>query len=243
MTAGRKFAVFDIDGTLIRWQLYHALADRLAKLGHIDPTVFQKITDARMEWKRRRHEEAFKEYEIELVNLFESILMQLDVKQFEQAADSVYDEYKDQVYTYTRDLLKELKARGYLTFAISASQAVLVRKIADYYGFDDFAAAEYEQAGGKFTGQVRTTYGKKGPVLKRLVEKHSAGYAGSLAVGDSTSDIGLFDLVETPIAFNPERKLFEAAQKNGWKVVLERKNMIYELEQTDGKYQLVKTGA
>ena len=28
----RPFAVFDIDGTIIRWQLYHALADELASL-------------------------------------------------------------------------------------------------------------------------------------------------------------------------------------------------------------------
>ncbi len=27
----QPFAVFDIDGTIIRWQLYHALADELAK--------------------------------------------------------------------------------------------------------------------------------------------------------------------------------------------------------------------
>ena len=35
-----KFAVFDIDGTLIRWQLYHAIADELAKSGHIDAETY-----------------------------------------------------------------------------------------------------------------------------------------------------------------------------------------------------------
>ena len=39
MTKGRPFAVFDIDGTLIRWQLYHSIADTLARLGHIEPKL------------------------------------------------------------------------------------------------------------------------------------------------------------------------------------------------------------
>ncbi|MDB5164640.1 MAG: family hydrolase, partial [Candidatus Saccharibacteria bacterium] len=44
--------------------------------------------------------------------------------------------------------------------------------------------------------------------------------------------------VEQPIAFNPSKDLFEHAQKEGWNVVLERKNMVYRLEPQDGRYQL-----
>ena len=36
-TQSRPFAVFDIDGTLIRWQLYHAVADDMAKQNIINP--------------------------------------------------------------------------------------------------------------------------------------------------------------------------------------------------------------
>ena len=53
MTAGRSFAVFDIDGTLIRWQLYHAVADALVKLGHVEPGAYEEIKVARMNWKTR----------------------------------------------------------------------------------------------------------------------------------------------------------------------------------------------
>jgi len=194
-----------------------------------------------MEWKRRKHSEAFKEYEIELVRLFERILKELNVGHFEEAANQVFEDYKDQVYIYTRDLLAVLKAKNYLLFAISASQAVLVEKIASYYGFDDFAAAEYKELKGRFTGEIKTTYGKKGPVLKKLVQKHDTTFDGSIAVGDSMSDVPMFELADEPIVFNPERRLFETAKDKGWKIVLERKNVIYELEKSRGKYQLVKT--
>jgi phosphoserine phosphatase len=35
----KRFAVFDLDGTLVRWQLYHALVDRLAKKGYLGEGV------------------------------------------------------------------------------------------------------------------------------------------------------------------------------------------------------------
>jgi phosphoserine phosphatase len=110
--AGKKFAVFDIDGTLIRWQLYHAVADSLVKLGFIDPVKYQAIKDARMIWKRRESSESFKKYELELVRLYSDILSELTTEQFETAADAVFEEYKDQVYTYTRDLVVRLNKKA-----------------------------------------------------------------------------------------------------------------------------------
>jgi hypothetical protein len=37
--------------------------------------------------------------------------------------------------------------------------------------------------------------------------------------------------------------LYDVANEKGWKIVVERKNMYYELESKDGKYQLVQTSA
>ncbi len=79
---GRKFAVFDIDGTLIRWQLYNAIADKLVSLGFISPVKFQAIKDARMIWKRRESSESFKQYEVQLVKLYDDILAEITVSQF-----------------------------------------------------------------------------------------------------------------------------------------------------------------
>lgn len=234
----KKFAVFDIDGTLIRWQLYHAIADKLVSLGFIAPVKFQQIKDARMVWKRRESSESFKEYEMELVGLYNSVLAEITVEQFEQTAQAVFTEYKDQVYPYTRDLLKKLGAESYKLFAISGSQEQIVSKLASYYGFDDFVARVDQHKGGRFTGKSTTPIFNKDSALQVLVNKHGAGFKGSIAVGDSATDIKMLQLVETPIAFNPERALYEHAHKMGWKIVIERKNMVYELESRNGQYQL-----
>ena len=234
----RPFAVFDIDGTLIRWQLYHATADALVRLGYVDKKEYQAIKDARMAWKRRDSEDAFKAYEGQLVRLYEEILLGLKPEQYDEAAQAVFDEYKDQVYRYTRDLIRELKAKDYMLFAISGSQTEIVGKIARYYGFDDHIGTYYERHEGKFTGTRKLHAGSKHVILDELVKKHDVTYKASVAVGDSEGDISMLQAVEVPIAFNPTKKLFEAAKTHGWKVVVERKNMVYELEAEDGRYYL-----
>lgn len=237
----RPFAVFDIDGTLIRWQLYHAIADALAKKGHVDPKTHQKIKDARMVWKKRAHGEAFATYQTELVEAYEKLLLELSYKDFIQAVNTVFEQYKDQVYIYTRELIKNLKTKNYLLFAISGSQIEIVGKIAKYYGFDDFVGTIYAHEKDRFTGAITIHLGGKHLVLEELMAKHSARLDGSLALGDGASDISMLEMVATPIAFNPEKKLFDHARSKGWKIVIERKNMVYELESSNGRYLLAKT--
>lgn len=237
----KPFAVFDIDGTLIRWQLYHAVADTLAQQGALDAADFAKVRESRMEWKTRSGELSFDQYERDLVALVNGAISGIDVVALEKAYEAVIKEYQDQVYTYTRDLVDTLRQKGYLLFVISGSQVEIVRLLAKHYGFDDYGGTVYEQRDGEFTGKNTPLRSQNKPIfLKRLVEKHGAGWQDSIAVGDSESDIPMLSLVERPIAFNPTKLLFQHAKKHGWKIVLERKNMVYELEPTNGSYELRK---
>lgn len=235
----RPFAVFDIDGTVIRWQLYHALADELARQGHLDPEEFQKVRAARMLWKKRARETSFEEYEQALVALIDKAITGIKVGDLEAACRGVIDEYKDQVYTYTRDLIRNLQTKNYLLFAISASQSQIVGLIAEYYGFDDFGGSQYEVKDGYFTGRKELLVSAAKPeFLKHLVDTHKARWQGSYGVGDSESDIPMLSAVEQPIAFNPTKKLFQHARQHSWTIVVERKNMVYHLEPDSGSYRL-----
>ena len=239
----RPFAVFDIDGTLIRWQLYHAISDAFVKLGYVKPKAYQIVKDARMEWKRRSSKGDFRSYEKVLIETYEAMLKDLTHEQFLMAAEAVFDEYKDQVYTYPRELINKLKGEKYLLFAISGSQVEIVEKIAAYYGFDAWVGTVYEYREGRYTGQKTVGSADKAATLKMMIKEHGASLEDSIAIGDSQSDIPMLEMVQRPITFNPERGLFKHASKKGWQIVLERKNMIYELEKRNGQYQLAKTTA
>jgi len=236
----RAFAAFDIDGTIIRWQLYHAIADSLAKDGILDAEQYAKVRAARMGWKNRTHDTSFHDYENTLIHVIDDAITGISVADFTAACEKVIAEYRAQVYTYTRDLIRELKDQDYLLFAISASQAQIVSMIAAYYGFDDFGGSEYEVKDGYFTGKKDVLMSDEKPkFLQKLVKKHGATMKGSIAVGDSESDIPMLSLVEKPIAFNPTKKLFTHAQEHNWQIVVERKNMIYRMEPDNGTYTLV----
>jgi HAD superfamily hydrolase (TIGR01490 family) len=239
----RPFAAFDIDGTVIRWQLYHAISDAMVKQGIIKREAFEPVHEARMSWKRRADDNGFKRYEAALVECFDEAITGLPEATFQSIADEVFEEYCDQVYTYTRDLIKDLKRQDYLLLAISGSPAGVVKRFVAHYGFDDYAATEYPVKDGKLLGTKDVSVGKKAELLQSMVSKHQVGFEGSIGVGDSEGDIGMLDLVERPIAMNPSQQLLDHAQKRGWEVVVERKNVIYRLEQRNGSYVLATTTA
>lgn len=235
----RPFAVFDIDGTIIRWQLYHAIVTQLASEGKLSKVAVEAIDATRQTWRKRAHTESFGIYELAVVDGYHDALKNLSSADFYDVVDTVFDTYKDQVYTYTRDLIKELKSKGYLLFAVSGSHQEVVEKLGVYYGFDAVVGAQYHTTEGRFTGERTSPIESgKASIVQRLVDEYDASWEGSLAIGDSLSDAAVLQLVEQPIAFNPNKQLFAKAQQHGWKVVVERKNMIYHLIAHDQTYQL-----
>jgi HAD superfamily hydrolase (TIGR01490 family) len=245
--ASRKttpFAVFDIDGTLIRWQMLHAMIDELGRASHLAQEDYESVLQMRMNWKQRKAEEGFREYERQLVAVIEKSITEITLAAFTEAAESVYEQYKDQVYRYSRQLIAKLKAEGYLLLAVSGSPQEAIAPLCRYYGFDDYIGSDYVKRDGKFTGKIFVAAHNKPQLLRYLVAKHQLRYEDSVGMGDSEGDIDMLDMVEHPIAFNPSKKLFLHASQKGWKIVVERKNMVYELESQSGEhYKLARTNA
>ncbi len=238
-TSRRPFAVFDIDGTLIRWQLYHAVVGKLANAHLLGDDAAILLKNARKKWKDRIYDSAYQDYEKQLVTSYEEALHTLKHSDFDAMVMEVIEEYKDQVYTYTRDLITSLKKQGYVLLAISGSHKELVSAIAEYYGFDDFVGTSYERNDENFSGEKFIASHDKKTELQSLIAKHSLQTSNSFAVGDSLSDAVMLEIVDNPIAFNPDKRLYEKAIQNGWKIVVERKNVIYQMEQHGTSYLLV----
>ncbi|MCA9332647.1 HAD family phosphatase, partial [Candidatus Saccharibacteria bacterium] len=223
--SGKRFAVFDIDGTLIRWQLYHAVVDRLAKKQLLGKNSKQLLNEARMHWKRREHPEAFKKYEVELINIYETALGQLTTDQFDKAVSEIANEYRFQTYAFTKDFAKSLKNKGYVLIAISGSHQELVNDVARQHGFDICVGTQYERKNGHFTGKKTVGSHGKLSTLKGIIAEHSLVNEASYGIGDSESDSEMLASVENPIAFNPDSKLYEIAKNSGWPIIVERKNV------------------
>lgn len=236
----KKFAVFDIDGTLYRWQLYHDLFRALATTALIPEDTYEKLDEYWNRW--RSGDVSFDTYERFVVkNMLENFPL-IDVATYERACDEVIKHNARRVYHYPKALLKKLKEQNFLLIAISGSQQELVSRFCEYHDFDIAIGAQYERKDGKFTGEImRSTMGKKANILHDIVAEHNLSYKDSFAIGDSDGDATLLELVDHPIAFNPTEGLFERAKQEGWSIVLERKNIAYRLEKSENGLILAET--
>ena len=227
----KKFAVFDIDGTIFRWQLYHELFDELYRQGHLREEAVVPVFAARDAWRNRKG--SFGDYELTLVQAMEAGIIGLEEAVLVDAADTIITDQGDRIYHYTTELLRSLRAQGYTILAISGSQQQVVDKFAALYDISIVHGRQHTVVDGIITDKGPMVYGHKAEILKKLVDEHGLDWDNSYAIGDTSSDADMLELVTHPIAFNPDKKLYERARKEGWKIVVERKNIIYELS-SDG---------
>lgn len=237
----KKFAVFDIDGTVIRNSLFLQTLDELIAAGHLPAEVRARLDKKLAAYKGRKHPGAFNDYAQEAVDQLFGNMKGLAVKDYRKAVDKVIKRTKDHIYVFTRDLLKRLKKEGYFLIALSGSEAYAVEKFAAHYNFDVAVGEIYRENDGVFTGDVESVIYRKDEFVQQLVREHGLDFKGSVAIGDSQSDAKMLKLVERPIAFNPEQHLFAIARQKGWPIVVERKNVVYQLERQDGRYLLAQT--
>ncbi len=233
----KKLAVFDIDGTLYRWQLYYEVVLKLLDRDFFDEKAASTIREQYFAWQSR--EAAFHEFEKVAINALHESLPRLKSSDLEQIASEVIAESGHKVYSYTRGLATSLKKQGYFLLAISGSMQEIAEPFAKRYGFDECIGWIYEQKDGVYTGAtLRKTVGNKAALLREFVSTHGFSLDDSVAIGDSGGDIDMLELAKHPIAFNPSEELLEAAKKNSWTIAVERKNIIYEMSAQDGLYVL-----
>ncbi|MGE5312549.1 MAG: HAD family hydrolase [Acidobacteriota bacterium] len=236
----QRFAVFDIDGTLFRWQLFYSVVFELRNRGAFPEEVANEIDKKYRQWKGR--ETSWQDFSEPVVHAFLDNLKDLKYEQYLSACQAVVDNEGHKVYAYTLQLLKKLKKEGYTLVAITGSQHEIAEIFTKKYGFDVCYGEKYLVENGKFSGDVDVVYNQKDVILRQFLSDYPVhSLAGSVGVGDSRWDVKMLELVETPIAFNPDPELFERAKKDGWTVVIERKNIAYKLEKKGDDIVLAET--
>jgi HAD superfamily hydrolase (TIGR01490 family) len=228
--AKRPVAAFDIDGTVFRSSLVLELVERLIERGLFPPGASEAYEEERRKWLDRRGDYAT--YINKVVQVFAKHIKGLSFEEVANLSGEIIEERRDRVYRYTRDLIKELKAEGHYLLAISHSPKFIADGFGYEQGFDKVYGTFYATGAlDCFTGEIEDEdlIRNKAAILHRALRKEDLSLEGSFAVGDTESDIPMLELVETPIAFNPNSLLYKHAKRRGWKIVVERKDVIYEL--------------
>ncbi len=229
----QKVAFFDIDGTIFRWSLFIEYTEKLVEKNIFPQDALQKAQKKKELWLNR--EGSYNDYLTELIKVFDENIKGVLLDDFLDAVREALRGKEKRVYLYTKRLLQDLRSEGYFCVAITHSAKLAADIFAQSYGFDKVYGLMFDfDESGRFSGKIlnKGLIFDKGKIVKRLLDKEDLNLTldASVAVGDTESDIPMLELVGKPIVFNPSKALYEHAKKKGWQTVVERKDMVYNIE-------------
>lgn len=228
MSRLRPIAVFDVDGAFIRkWWLRYKLRAMMER-GMIPVSVYEALE--RSERKYQNREGSYAEHLNAQIDVYDRHIGGIVAAEIRALSREIVKRHGREVYCFPRELFHAAKEAGYGTALISGSTIEIVQPFAELWGFDAARGTEHEIGpDGKYTGdaeKIRKVVTRKGEVLLELAEELGCTLTGSLANGDTFSDSSMLEKVEYPGAFMPDKNLDDAAEKKGFPIITECRDVI-----------------
>ncbi|MDO8566454.1 MAG: HAD-IB family phosphatase [Candidatus Moranbacteria bacterium] len=226
-----KIAIFDIDGTIFRKNLHFELINELTWMKIFPAKARNTLTEIYTNWLE--HEGTYDDYRQALVSLYSEHIKGCSQDEVLKASRVMVPFHAKRTYIFAEKLIKKLRVDGYHLIAVSGSPVEVVEEYnRNYLKFDYAFGSVYAMDDEKrYTGKAEFEPSKnKGHVVEQYMYEHKLTFEGSYGVGDTESDISFLKLVENPIAFNPNQNLKAVAEKEQWKIVVEKKDVVYEIE-------------
>jgi HAD superfamily hydrolase (TIGR01490 family) len=227
-THKKKLAVFDIDGTIFRKNLAFELLNELSWMKVFPKGVRNELIGLYGNWLD--NEGTYDAYRIKLVELYEKNIQGKNQEEIIAAAKRVARFNAKRIYIYAKRLMDKMRS-DHIMLVISGSPVEIVKEYAELLNFDAYFGSVYEIDKNKiYTGKTifEPTHDKSA-VVKQFVAENDISMVGSFGIGDTQSDAPFLDLVDFPIAFNPDLNLRKIAEQKKWKIMVEKKDVIYEI--------------
>jgi HAD superfamily hydrolase (TIGR01490 family) len=213
-----SLAIFDLDNTLLNGDSDHAWGEFLCAQGIVDPEDYKRTNDY-----------FYQQYKAGSMNIFEFLefaLRPLSLHPPEQLQQwhSLYMEQTVQPMMQPKalDLLAQHRARGDFLLIITATNHFVTGPIAKVLGVDALLATDPQIQDGRYTGKVEgTPCFREGKVerLHQWLQNTRHDLAGSYFYSDSQNDLPLLELVDNPVAVDPDEILRRTATERGWPVI------------------------
>lgn len=229
-----KLAIFDIDGTIFRKNLHFELLTELVNSGVFKKTTKEELIDLYGDWVNQRH--TYEQHRDRMVKLYRKNIIGCQEEDIKKISQKVIKLNAQRIYIFTKGLMEEFRRDHYLII-ISGSPIEIVSEYAKYFQFDKFFGSIYEiDKKGFYTGkEIFVPVSNKGEVIGDFIKKKGISFKDSIGIGDTESDAKFLRLVERPIAFNPNKGLKAIAEFEKWEIVVERKDVIYEISSLQDK--------
>lgn len=214
----KKLIVFDLDGTLVKGQSQRLFLAYLHRLGIIGQAPLARL----YAWFALRkmgiatNPEGIMNYGFSLFANWRADIIEVLVKDFFQ------EKLQEAIYQDARSLVATHNPENCELMLVSNAFDGIVKHAAVHLGIGTAIGTRLELNGRRFTGRIRgvPVFGaNKAEIVRAYAEANGFSLSGSWAYGDSYSDLPVLEMVENPVAVNPDRKLCREARRREWPII------------------------
>ncbi len=213
-----SLALFDLDNTLIAGDSDHAWGEFLVNKGLVDAEEYKKANDhyyhAYLEGTLDIHDylafslKPLTQYTTQEIHAWREIFIEECIRPLLLPAAT--------------DLLDKHRQQGHEILIITATNRFITEPIARLLDVQELIAVEPEFIDGSYTGKVLGVPSfREGKVIRLnawLTEKDLT-LKNSWFYSDSHNDLPLLEVVDNPVAVDPDEELRLRAIKEGWPII------------------------
>jgi HAD superfamily hydrolase (TIGR01490 family) len=211
-------AIFDLDNTLIGDDSDHLWGQFACERGLVDSGDFAERSDR-----------FYADYQAGVLDIDAYLRLALSTvrgRTLEQV-DTLHRDFMQSrivpiLLPRAADLIADHRRRGHELLIITATSRFITAPIAAALGVENLIACEAQIEDGKYTGEPTGIPSYKAGKVTRLyqwLEGRQTSLAGAWFYSDSHNDLPLLELVDNPVAVDPDDTLRARAIERGWPVI------------------------
>jgi HAD superfamily hydrolase (TIGR01490 family) len=212
-----ELVILDLDNTLIKGQSQQFLLKYLFSKKLINLFPFLKISCWFLAYKLKLTKNPKP-----IMNYAFRFLENWKVEDFEKLINQFFQEIlKKRIFRETEVIINKHKEKNRDLLIISNAIVPIVEKLSSYLKVAKYLGTQLEIKNGLYTGKIigNIVYGNnKVSLIKKYCQQNNLSLKNCWAYGDHASDIPILELATFACAVNPDTKLYQEAQKRGWKI-------------------------
>jgi HAD superfamily hydrolase (TIGR01490 family) len=211
-------AIFDLDNTLLGGDSDYSWGEFLIQQGIVDEDHY-----------RRENNRFYEEYKAGTLDIFEFLEFSLaplarhDMGFLHRLRDQFMEEKIHSIMLpAVRELLDRHRLHNHTLLIITATNRFVTKPIADLLGVEHLLATEPQVINNRYTGKVSgTPCFREGKVirLRQWLSQHGENLQDSWFYSDSHNDLPLLELVNHPVAVDPDDTLSWHAREKNWRLI------------------------
>jgi HAD superfamily hydrolase (TIGR01490 family) len=211
-------AVFDVDGTLVETNVVEYFLWMRLRAQPLEewPAFMAQMLREAPRWlylERRSRAEFQRSFYREYDGLDYEVMKRLG----REALDAVT---LRRIYPEGMRRIREHKRAGHRVLLLTGALDVVVEPLAELLDVE-VDCAHLLVKDGRLTGDLQSpppAGEARGTLLEEYAARNGIVLSESFAYADSLSDLGMLELVGTPVAVNPDARLSQVAGQRGWRV-------------------------